>query len=131
MNKSEYFTEYLATEGYRPKTDSEGDISFKCEGHDHWLAFDESDPAYLRLVLTFKNDEDVARESFLEVANELNRQYKVGKATVSEKNVSFSFEAFYADGPAGAAFISRAMRMVMGMSDEFFERVRSEAKAAN
>jgi hypothetical protein len=47
---AERYLEFLAEEGYRPKIDANGNVSFKCEGGNYVIRIDEKDEEYFELA---------------------------------------------------------------------------------
>src|ERR671918_1919703 len=47
---AERYLTFLAEEGYRPKIDANGNVSFKCEGRSYVITIDEKDEAFFYLV---------------------------------------------------------------------------------
>lgn len=91
-----YFT-YLASEGYRPEVDRDGDVAFKYEGGNYYLSVDEDD-TYFRLVYpnfwSIESPEELRRA--YEAASRATERIKVAKVYVRQdaKNTSAAIEMF-------------------------------------
>lgn len=93
----EVILEHLREEGFRPQVDGDGDIRFKCEGGNYYVAVRAEDPEFFRLV--FPNFWDITgdeeRRRFHALADEVNRRCKAAKVFLVSDNVFAAVEAFY------------------------------------
>ena len=93
------YMDYLKGEGFRPEIDEDGDVVFKREGKLYFIAIDETDPHFFRLV--FPNFWEI--ESFVEHQKVLlaidysNRLSKVSKLHTTTDNVWAGVETFVED----------------------------------
>ena len=94
MSKAELFKKYLAEEGYSPKADSDGDITFKYEGLTFCLFAAENDKEFFRLALPnfWSIDNEEERRKVLAAANTATASIKVGKVFMVNNNVWASVE---------------------------------------
>ena len=48
---AERYRQHLATQGYAPWIDEDGDVVFRCEGRTYCIIIDEDEPTFFRLIL--------------------------------------------------------------------------------
>ena len=92
------YLECLREEGYVPKLDEEGDITFKKEGQRFYVAIKESDLAYINLS-THGTYNDLLRDRnhAFEVINDIQFKYKAVKMLLfdgDEMSILFKIENF-------------------------------------
>jgi hypothetical protein len=62
---AERYLEFLAEEGYRPKINADGNVSFKCEGRSYVIRIDEYEEEYFYLIYPnfwrIESDEELSR----------------------------------------------------------------------
>ena len=75
------YTEQLAREGFRPKTDEDGDIQFRNQGYATYIRISPDDLEFLQVFIPSVYTLDSADEEqvALAVMAELNRQFKLVK----------------------------------------------------
>lgn len=132
MTKAELFIDFLADEGYRPKLDSDGDVTFKHEGKTYIIFAEEDDKTYVRLGALFiwSIDDEAERGRAHAVANEMNRAYKVVKVCVVEKDTYASVELFFADLAQFKAVFDRSLAALVHVVGEFQDGMRARIPAS-
>lgn len=87
--------ELLASEGFRPKKDKDGDFEFKHQGLPTWLEMDPDDPTYLRLLVPncwSLDSEDELKRAY-RAASEVGLHCKGVKVSIyKEKDVWITVE---------------------------------------
>jgi len=89
---------FLQEEGFSPYVDSDDDLCFKKEGNLHWISFSNSEkPVYVRFNRATTNCEGWDIPRLLEVLNDVNRDYRCIKATLSsnQEYISYAVESYY------------------------------------
>jgi hypothetical protein len=78
------YLSYLREQGYSPSVDSSGDIVFKVEGGNYYIAIDEAEPTYFRIV--YPNFWEIMSESERAQASaaimSVNRTTKLAKVYI-------------------------------------------------
>lgn len=89
MKKAELFSKYLTEEGYSPKIDSDGDITFKREGMTFCIFAAENDKEFFRLALPnfWPIESEDERRKVVAAANAATGSVKVGKVFMIGDNV--------------------------------------------
>ena len=120
------YSDYLREEGFSPKVDSDGDVQFKFEGSNYFIAVDEKDPMYFALVYAnFWEIEDAAeRAKVLEAANHVCRNQKVVKVYALESNVWASIEIFLPSTDQFKPVFNRALRALQDGKNKFVDQMR-------
>lgn len=123
------YLDFLASEGYRPEVDEEGDIRFRHEGRTLFLIPYERDPGYFCVaypgVRECESPEEEARA--LEAANRVNRDLKAAKCVLHDGVVWITVEQFF-DPPEGyRAVLSRLLDVIGAAAWQFRERMRESA----
>lgn len=87
---------FLQEEGFSPYVDSDDDLCFKKEGNLHWISFTGDKPVYVRFNRATTNCEGWDLGRLLQVLNEVNRDYRCIKATLSEDQtyISYAVESY-------------------------------------
>jgi hypothetical protein len=127
MDRNTQYEAMLADEGYRPKIDEDGDISFKVEGEKFVLYSSPDDESYLRIVTVFTLDDDTDPERALALTSTMNYRMKAVKFSLGPglKTAAFSIEAFYGEPEHFRPFLGRALNMLKSGSSQFFAQLRS------
>lgn len=75
------YTEQLAREGFRPKTDEDGDIQFRNQGYTTYIRISPDDLEFLQLFIpsVYTLDSGDEEQVALAVMSEMNRQFKLVK----------------------------------------------------
>jgi hypothetical protein len=120
----------LREEGYLPRIDEDGDISFKAEGIGYLVRVAVDDDEYCQLQLGYRLPEDTLSEHALSVANHLNGKLKAVKTTVwpwrdarQYSSVSFTIEQFFDEPERLRAPLGRSISALRNASDEYFEQL--------
>lgn len=95
-DKVHKFCEFLREEGYFPKLDDDGDITFKVAGHIYLVSLDD-DEQYLRIVFPnfWEVDSQDERQIVEKVALEVTAQVKAAKVFITKNDkVSAAIEMF-------------------------------------
>ncbi|WP_025226936.1 T3SS (YopN, CesT) and YbjN peptide-binding chaperone 1 [Fimbriimonas ginsengisoli] len=122
MTKGEIYTTYLLDEGYRPKTDEDGDIVFKYEGMTYILFVAEKDPEYFRLA-KFLDAEGCDQTAAMVTCNDVNRQYKAAKATWKNDTIVVSVELFFGEISQFIPVFPRLLDIVDQVSREISDKL--------
>ena len=129
--RADLYVNYLATEGFRPDIDPDGDVAFRCEGWAYVILIDETDENYFALLCPnfweIENEGELDRA--LVAANYATRTTKVAKIFLrsDNKNTSASLEMFF-DGPEGFERVfSRALSALRTGVRTFADHMRGEA----
>ena len=103
----------LATQGYRPYVDEDGDVSFKAQGY-YFYVQNSSDDTYLRIIMPeieIVDTEDIL-ETYcaLSACNEICRDKKLVKAYLNNNNsVSLSVATYIDETPQLSDYIETAL----------------------
>jgi len=131
--KADYYFQYVAEQGYRPKIDADGDVEFMKEGFTCYISVPTDDDAFFRVLLPnfwpLPTPEDLVKA--LHAANYANRFSKVVKLTVSKpkKNVNASFEAFLGSKDDFKPIFERALRSLTYGLTAFRDYMQGRAPA--
>lgn len=123
MNVKKLLKQYLSEEGFCPKEEEEGIVTFKCEGKNFAFIYDDEDEQYFRLMMPgiFEIGED-NREQVLHAMNEVNSAVKVVKAyTMMGNEVWLGFEVLVDSTPIVSDIVPRALAMLNGAARKFFQ----------
>lgn len=122
------YVDYLAHEGYRPTTDSDGDVEFHYEGGLYYIDIETSDANYFHLVYPnfwrIESDEEFARAIL--AANEATRTTKVAKVYLrsDQKNTSASIEMFFERPEQFKPVFHRSIRALKAAVANFVKEMR-------
>lgn len=113
---------YLSNEGYRPEIDKDDDITFKKEGILYWISISEEDQGYFYVSFhrMAVDCEDANIYAVRKAANEVTRQYKIGKCYYNEANeeCGLSIEGFYGTAADFNKYITRYLKILDNMKEE-------------
>lgn len=124
---TQLYIDYLVQEGFRPSTDSDGDVTFKAEGKYYYIDIDASDAGYFRLVFPnfwpIERDEELVKAVL--AANYATMMTKVAKVYVRRdgKNVVASIELFLGRPEYFRDVFQRAMRALNTSVEHFREKM--------
>jgi hypothetical protein len=81
----EMYMDYLREQGYAPSVDSDGDVVFKIEGGSYYIAVDEDDPGYFRIVYPnfWEIESEAERQKASAVIMRANRTTKIAKVYIT------------------------------------------------
>lgn len=88
---------FLQEEGFSPYIDSDDEsLCFKKEGVLYWLDFMGSKPVYIQFHRSGNGTEDCDLGRLLEIINDINREYRCVKVTLSStgKSVNYNVEVY-------------------------------------
>ncbi len=88
---------FLSEEGFSPYIDSDDEsLCFKKEGVLYWIDFMGSKPVYIQFHRAGSSAEDCDIDRVLEIINEINREYRCVKLTLSSsrKSVMYNVELY-------------------------------------
>lgn len=78
---------YLRSEGYLPKIDSDGDIEFKKEGVKYWISLDNYNSGVYINTYSSMGTDNASMFRVRQAANTAQRKYKFVRCNVYESNV--------------------------------------------
>ena len=121
--------EFLATEGYRPSLDSDGDIRFKHDGGNYLIRLESTDDQYVSISFPgfwpLESKEEIARA--FRAANRATMLTKVAKIEVVEdhKDVWAEIELLV-DGPEQIeAHFHRALTLIQAAVAKFAAEMKA------
>ena len=121
------YLDFLASEGYRPEVDEDGDVRFRHEGRNLFLVPYPQDPCYFCVtlpgVVECEGPEEEARA--LEVANAVNRLMKSVKCVLVDGVVWISVEQFLERPESYRAVFARCVDVVGAAAWQVRERMRA------
>lgn len=117
---------YLADEGYKPSIDEDGDVRFKREGNNYFIAVSEDDPEFFSVVLPniWPIENDKERSQVLVAADASNAKSKVTKVFIVKNDVWVSVELFVKRPEDFKAVFERAMSALDNGTDNFVAKMR-------
>lgn len=123
MKKTELFSKYLSEEGYSPRIDSDGDITFKREGLTFCLFAAENDQEFFRLALPniYPIDSEDERRRVIAAANAATGAVKVGKVFTVGDNVWVSVEMLVDPIENFSKVFSRSLAIIAACVQRFRE----------
>ncbi|HWG85640.1 MAG TPA: YbjN domain-containing protein [Deinococcales bacterium] len=125
--KQQLYLDFLAEEGFRPKLDDDGDITFKYQGRRYLLWANEDDEAFFRLAAVYiwpiESDEERARA--LEAANDVNRGTKVGKVYLTQDDVWCAVELLFDPPEQFRGVFERALGVLEYCVRQFHDHMRA------
>ncbi len=120
------YIEYLQDEGYSPKVDEDGDVSFKREGRTFYIIVDEKDLEFFRIVYPnfWPIESDDERDMVALAASYANRRTKVAKAYIDGDDTWIAAEIYIAEPGDFGRWVPRMMNAIQTALDHFKARVR-------
>jgi hypothetical protein len=91
------YMHYLQAEGYTPKVDSDGDVTFKAEGRSFYIEVNEDDLEFFRVVFPnfWEIESETERAEAAAAASWANMRTKVAKVYLTTRDdTSISAELF-------------------------------------
>jgi hypothetical protein len=119
------YVNYLQKEGYVPEIDSDGDVRFKKEGKTYFIAVDDRDLEFFRIVLA-NIWEIETEEEYLKVliaCDGATASTKVAKAHTVRSNVWISTEVFVATPEDFEGVFKRCLSAIGTCKDKFVEKM--------
>lgn len=120
------YSDFLATEGFRPELTQNGNVRFRREGRSYVIYVDADDPTYFRLVLAFSADDKSpqARIRRLEGINTASNEVKVVKAFLdSDGDPTFAAEMFLVVPGDFKTTLTRLLRAMDNAYDKYTKKV--------
>lgn len=120
------YSDFLATEGFRPELTQNGNVRFRREGRSYVIYVDADDPTYFRLVLAFSADDKSpqARIRRLEGINTASNEVKVVKAFLdSDGDPTFAAEMFLVVPGDFKTTLNRLLRAMDNAYDKYTKKV--------
>jgi hypothetical protein len=120
------YSDFLATEGFRPELTQNGNVRFRREGRSYVIYVDADDPTYFRLVLAFSADDKSpqARIRRLEGVNTASNEVKVVKAFLdSDGDPTFAAEMFLVVPGDFKTTLNRLLRAMDNAYDKYTKKV--------
>lgn len=81
---------WLQSEGYAPKIDSDGDISFKYQGATYWIACENWRSQVYTTIFSQLDTEGASMSRLRLAADEAQREYKFVRLNVNKSNVTIA-----------------------------------------
>ncbi|MDH4400637.1 MAG: YbjN domain-containing protein [Burkholderiaceae bacterium] len=120
---------HLADEGFRPKIDDDGSLSFKCEGWKLYLDPYPNQGGFRLYCCVYWELDPIDRTKALGVANEINADRRCVKAVVNGNNtVWVTYETHCADVVEYARTVASAADFVVSGCREYREAFRRESQ---
>lgn len=129
MNESaNYLVDRLAAEGFPACLDSDGDVTFKCEGMHYFLCFDEGDPSFGKLILpnVWEIESPAELQQALAALDNINRKMKVAKGYTQRDQVCFTVELWLDTQARWSDFLQRAVRALTHSLGLFMLQMRGD-----
>jgi Putative bacterial sensory transduction regulator len=120
------YSDFLATEGFRPELTQNGNVRFRREGRSYVIYVDADDPTYFRLVLAFSADDKSpqARIRRLEGINTASNEVKVVKAFLdNDGDPTFAAEMFLVVPGDFKTTLTRLLRAMDNAYDKYTKKV--------
>ncbi len=130
MKKSDLYVNYLREEGYVPKLDSDGDVSFKYEGMTCCALAQEQDREYFRVVIPnfWPIESEDERIRAIAAAGKVTAGLKVGKVLIVGDNVWASVEMLIDPIELFRNVFARVMRILMACIQQFRDEMAKSEK---
>jgi len=117
---------FLVEEGFGPRIDKDGDVTFKVEGRSYVIVIEEDDQEFFRLIFPnfwpIESEEERVRVSV--AAAEANARTKVAKVYPVREDTWASVEMFLSPPEAFMPVFQRSIRALQGAVRAFVEAVR-------
>lgn len=116
---------YLASEGLRPQ-DTEFGYIFEYDKLTFFVFWDDDDDQYLKLALPGIFDvNDNNRDDALVAVNEVNKEWKVIKAVVTDDDVWVAAEQFVDKDPNFSDIVPRTIKILTQGRLSFYDHLKS------
>lgn len=121
--------DFLATEGFRPNIDEDGDIFFKYEGKTLVVDSYENDQAFIRVMLpnvwTIESDDE--RNKAYRCTSITTREYKLAKVFVTPNDdVSLSIELLLPSEQDFINIFGRCLSIITSAHQSFVQAMQAE-----
>ena len=125
--------DHVKTEGYVPKIDDEGDITFKVSGTGYWIKVYDSDSDgyyYIEMACQYRVKDTTLPEVQYAV-NETNGGYKLAKVFYIQReggefSVRFEMSCFVTESAEFIKYFYRYLSCVASADSGFFETLREK-----
>lgn len=123
---AEAYREYLAQQGYRPETTSDGMVSFKYQGRFYYIAADEQDPQFFRLIYPniYQIKDESDRDIVLEAVGRATGNVRTGKVIVVNDQVWVCSELFVTSIDHAAVFFEPCLSIVDEAAQRFLQEMQ-------
>ena len=124
MSAKDLVLDFLRKEGFLPEVAENGNVVFKYQMTTFVFFVDENDEGFFQLAMPHIYDvtED-NRELVLEAANRVNQSLKVMKACVVDNSVWLMFEILLDATPDVKDIMPRALSILMGSRQAFYQEL--------
>ncbi len=128
MTKTEIYSDFLTTEGYRPSLDKDGDLTFKHERINFILFANEKDEEFFKLMIPFfwPIESEEERERAARVMHRLNAEYKAAKFYPIDGDVCVCVECFFETPEHFKKVFGRCIDLLAAAMREFRQHMREE-----
>jgi hypothetical protein len=125
-SRARMYGEFLKSQGYAPEVDSDGDVRFKKEGRTYFVAIDEDDEEFFRVIFPnfWKIESEDERRRVLVACDHSNSLSKVAKVYMVEDNVWASIELFFGDPEDFKSVFERSMGALQNGVANFVQKMR-------
>ena len=133
MSKAERaaaIVKYMASEGYIPELDKDGDVRLKCEGLTFYIELLEDDETYYRLVLPnfWSIDTEEERGRAIIAANSVADRIKAAKVIMVRDDMWATLEGFYPSVDRYLPVIARCIKATRAAAMRFGEEMMGKAE---
>jgi hypothetical protein len=129
MTRTDIYMEFLAEEGFRPKLDEDGDITFRCEGKTFLIFRSHGDEQLFRLgalwIWPIESEEE--RQRALVAAAETTAQLKVVKVFPMNDDIWATVELLFEEPGQVRAVFPRALALCQAGVEQFGSKMRESA----
>lgn len=116
---------YLSSEGLRPQETDFGYV-FEYQNLTFFIFWDDDDDQYLKIALPgIFNVDDNNRDDALVAVNEVNKEWKVIKAVVTDDEVWVVAEQFVDKDPSLVDLVPRTIKILTQGRISFYEHLKS------
>jgi len=126
MTRHDLYMEFLAEEGFRPKLDEDGDITFRFEGKTFLIFRSHGDELLFRLgalwIWPIENEEE--RQRVLLAANDATAQLKVAKVYPMNDDVWVTVELLFEQPEQVRGVFPRALALCQAGVEHFNRKMR-------
>lgn len=118
----EEVNEFLKSQGLMPKIDEGNNIVFRYQMKTYVVLDPEEDEQFLRIAMPgiFEVD-DNNRADVLQVANNINKMYKIAKCIVLDETVWITTEQLIDSTPNFEDIIPRLLNIIFGAHQDFYK----------
>jgi hypothetical protein len=123
--RTELYVEFLKQEGYLPKVDKDGDVFFKREGFNFFIAVDEKDPCFFQLVLPglWEIESAAEKEKVQDSINHANLETKTAKGYIVGGKVWVSVEIFVESPEDFRPVFSRCVNSLASWAKKYVDKM--------